>query len=157
MVFIQMVPVPLVTKCATLYMYVLIRVMANPRYICSLTILSILSSSSHPYSFPSHSLTSSPISLSIHFHFPHFPLSLNPFPTFPTLAAHSPYPHSHSSFPHIHPTTSYNPHTPTLHPLPHVFLISTHTRSVIHVVRSCIHILILSYSLITFPITSCST
>lgn len=75
--------------------------------------------------FPSLSLTSSPISHSIHFHFPHSISSpLNPFPIFPTLAAHSVYPLSFStlpSFPLTHPTTAYNPYTPTLHPLPHVY------------------------------------
>lgn len=120
MVFIQMVPVPLVTNCIILYMYLLDRVMVNPQYICSFITHSILPSSSHPYPFPSLSLIISPISLSIHFHFPHFPLFLNPFPTFPTLAAHSVYPLSHSLILSIHLTITYNPHTPTLHPLPHV-------------------------------------
>lgn len=121
MVFIQMVPVPLVTKCATLYMYVLIRVMANPRYICSLTILSTLSLSSHPYPFPSLSITSFPISLSIHFHFPHFPILPQSFPHIPTLSPSPFFLSPTPSFPpSIHHTTAYNPYTPTLHPLPHV-------------------------------------
>lgn len=95
--------------------------MANPRYICSLTSHFILSLSPYPYSFPSHSLIISPISHSIHFHFPHFLLFLNPFPIFPTLAA---LPHISTLFPHSLPiplTIAYNPYTPTLHPLPHVF------------------------------------
>lgn len=127
MIFIQMVPVPLVTNCIILHMYLLDRVMVNPQYICSFITHSILSLSPYPYPFPSHSLTTSPISLSIHFHFPHFPLSLNPFPTFPTLAAlphistlsphsltsilqsrtihiHRPYTLCHT-FPHIRPHT----------------------------------------------------
>lgn len=146
MVFIRMVPVPLVTKCVTLYMYVLIRVMANPRYICSLTSHPTLSPSSHPYPFPSLSLIISPISHSIHFHFPHFLFSLNPFPTFPTLS-YSPFspPHILPLILSIHLTITYNPHIPTLHPLPHV---SPHppTHSANHVVRSRIHILTFSCS-----------
>lgn len=101
--------------------------MANPRYICSLTSHFILSLSPYPYSFPSHSLTTSPISLSIHFHFPHFSSPLNPFPIFPTLAAHSVYPLSHSFLPSHSPhnrvqstytdltpsATRFSPHPPT--------------------------------------------
>lgn len=146
MVFIQMVPVPLVTNCIILYMYLLDRVMVNPQYICSFITHSILPSSSHPYPFPSLSLIISPISLSIHFHFPHFPLFLNPFPTFPTLAAHSVYPLSHSLILSIH---SYNHVQSTytdLTPSATRFLTSTHTRSVNHVVRSRIHILTFSCS-----------
>lgn len=95
--------------------------MANPRYICSLTSHFILSLSLYPYPFPSHSLTTSPISLSIHFHFPHFSSPLNPFPIF-----HPRCTFRLSSLPllpslSIHLTITYNPYTPTLHPLPHVF------------------------------------
>lgn len=99
MVFIQMVPVPLVTNCIILHMYLLDRVMVNPQYICSFITHFILSLSPYPYPFPSHSLIISPISHSIHFHFPHFSSPLNPFPIFPTLAAHSVYPLSHSFLP----------------------------------------------------------
>ena len=94
--------------------------MANPQYICSFIVHSILPSSPYPYSFPSHSLTSSPISLSIHFHFPTFPIPPQSFPHIPRPRCTFSYLHTLPSFPHIHPITAYNPHTPTLHPLPHV-------------------------------------
>lgn len=123
MVFIQMVPVPLVTNCIILHMYLLDRVMVNPQYICSFITHSILPSSSHPYPFPSLSLITSPISHSIHFHFPHFIFSLNPFPTFPTLS-HSPFsphpsPHSlHPSYNHVQST--YTDLTPSATRFPHI-------------------------------------
>lgn len=121
--------------------------MANPQYICSLPSHSILSLSLYPYPFPSHSLITSPISHSIHFHFPHFPLSLNPFPIFPTLVAHSVYPLSHSflpspsilqsrtihihrpytlchTFPHIHPYLPLYPRCTLSYPYSHVLLLS---------------------------------
>lgn len=123
--------------------------MANPRYICSLTSHFILSLSLYPYPFPSHSLTTSPISLSIHFHFPHFSSPLNPFPIFPTLAAHSVYPLSHSflpshsphnrvqsiytdlipfaiRFPHIHPYLPLYPRCTLSYPHFHAVLLSHH-------------------------------
>lgn len=114
-----MVPVPLVTNCIILHMYLLDRVMVNPQYICSFITHFILSLSPYPYPFPSHSLIISPISHSIHFHFPHFFSPLNPFPTFPTLS-HSPFsphpsPHSlHPSYNHVQSTYT------DLNPLPHV-------------------------------------
>lgn len=145
MVFIRMVPVPLVTNYIILHMYLLDRVMVNPQYICSFITHSILPSSSHPYPFPSHSLTTSPISLSIHFHFPHFPLSLNPFPTFPTLAALPISPHSSlipSHSPYNRVQSTYTDLTPSATRFP----TSTHTCSCTHVVRSRIHILTFSCS-----------
>lgn len=123
MVFIQMVPVPLVTNCIILHMYLLDRVMVNPQYICSFITHSILPSSSHPYPFPSLSITSFPISLSIHFHFPHFPIPpsiLSPHIPPSLHILHSPHITSFPLFPSSTHTTTYNPHTPTLHPLPHV-------------------------------------
>ena len=131
--------------------------MANPRYICSLPSHFILSLSPYPYSFPSHSLTSSPISLSIHFHFPHFSSPLNPFPIFPTLAAHSVYPLSHSFLPSHPPYNRVQSTYTDLTPSATRFPTSTHTRSTNHVVRSCIHTLTLSYSLIMFHIALCFT
>ncbi|WAX11406.1 hypothetical protein CB473P1_00119 [Enterocloster phage CB473P1] len=131
--------------------------MANPRYICSLTIHSTLSLSPYPYSFPSHSLTTSPISLSIHFHFPHFSSPLNPFPIFPTLAAHSVYPLSHSFLPSHSPHNRVQSIYTDLTPSAACFPTSTHTRSTNHVVRSCIHTLTLSYSLIMFHTVLCFT
>lgn len=130
--------------------------MANPRYICSLTSHFILSLSPYPYPFPSHSLTTSPISLSIHFHFPHFPLSLNPFPTFPTLAAlpispHSPFIPSHPPYNRVQ--SIYTDLTPSAIRFP----TSTHTCPCTHVVRSRIHTLTLSYSLIMFHTVLCFT
>ncbi len=119
MVFIRMVPVPLVTNCIILHMYLLDRVMVNPQYICSFITHSILPSSSHPYPFPSHSLTTSPISLPFISIFPISPYPLILFPHFPP-SQHFPYLHTLPSFPLTHPITAYNPHTPTLHPLPHV-------------------------------------
>lgn len=156
MVFIRMVPVPLVTKCVTLYMYVLIRVMANPRYICSLPSHFILSLSPYPYPFPSLSITSSPISLSIHFHFPHFSSPLNLFPIFPTLAALPISPHSSlipSHSPHNRVQSIYT----DLIPFAIRFPTSTHTCPCTHVVRSRIHIFMLSYSLIMFRTALCFT
>lgn len=123
--------------------------MANPQYICSLPSHFILSLSPYPYPFPSHSLIISPISHSIHFHFPHFSSPLNPFPTFPTLS-HSPFsphpsPHSlHPSYNHVQST--YTDLTPSATRFP----TSAHTHSANHVVRSRIHTLTLSYSLIMF-------
>lgn len=131
--------------------------MANPRYICSLTSHFILSLSLYPYSFPSHSLTTSPISLSIHFHFPHFSSPLNPFPIFPTLAAHSVYPLSHSFLPSHSPHNRVQSTYTDLTPSAIRFPTSTHTRSTNHVVRSRIHTLTLSYSLIMFHTVLCFT
>lgn len=112
MVFIRMVPVPLVTKCVILYMYVLIMVMANPRYICYFTSHFIHSFSPYPYSFPSLSLIPSPISPSIHFHSPHIPHS--PSILFPHFPPSQHFPISPPSFPH------------SLHP-PHNLVQSTYT------------------------------
>lgn len=131
--------------------------MANPRYICSLTSHFILSLSLYPYPFPSHSLTTSPISLSIHFHFPHFSSPLNPFPIFPTLAAHSVYPLSHSFLPSHSPHNRVQSTYTDLTPSAACFPTSAHTRSTNHVVRSCIHTLTLSYSLIMFHTVLCFT
>lgn len=121
--------------------------MANPRYICSLTSHFILSLSLYPYPFPSHSLTTSPISLSIHFHFPHFSSPLNPFPIFPTLAAHSIYPLSHSFLPSPSILQSRTIHIHRPYTLCHTFFPTpTHTCHCTHVVRSRIHILTFSCS-----------
>ena len=130
--------------------------MANPQYICSLPSHFILSLSPYPYSFPSHSLTTSSISLSIHFHFPHFPLSLNPFSTFPTLAALPISPHSSlipSHSPYNRVQSTYTDLTPSATRFP----TSTHTCPCTHVVRSRIHIFTLSYSLIMFHTALCFT
>ena len=93
----------------------------------------------------------------IPFHFPHFSSPFNPFPIFPTLAAHSVYPLSFPILP-LHPSYNrvqsiYTDLTPsaTRFPTP------THTCPCTHVVRSCIHTLTLSYSLIMFHTVLCST
>lgn len=121
--------------------------MANPQYICSLTSRFILSLSPYPYPFPHIPSSYPPISHSIHFHFPHFPLSLNLFPTFPTLAVHSVYPLSHSlipspsilqsrtihihrpytlchTFSHTHPYLPLYPRCTLSYPYSHVLLLS---------------------------------
>lgn len=120
--------------------------MANPQYICSLLSHFILSLSPYPYPFPSHSLIISPISHSIHFHFPHFSSPLNPFPTFPTLAAHSVYPLSHSFLPSHSPHNRVQSIYTNLTPSATRFPTPTHTCPCTHVVRSRIHILTFSCS-----------
>lgn len=147
MVFIQMVPVPLVTNCIILHMYLLDRVMVNPQYICSFIIHSILPSSPYPYPFPSLSITSFPISLSIHFHFPHFPIPpsiLSPHIPPSLHILHSPHilpliPFIHS---YNHVQSTYTDLTPSATRFP----TSAHTHSANHVVRSRIHILTFSCS-----------
>ena len=120
--------------------------MANPRYICSLTIHFILSLSPYPYPFPSLSLIISPISHSIHFHFPHFSSPLNPFPTFPhprcTFPLSSLPLHPSLHLPHNLVQSTYTDLTPSATRFP----TSAHTHSANHVVRSRIHILTFSCS-----------
>ena len=93
----------------------------------------------HIPNIPFHSFPFSP--------FPHFLLSLNPFPIFPTLAAHSVYPLSHSfllspsilqsrtihiyrpytlchTFSHIHPYLPLYPRCTLSYPYSHVLLLS---------------------------------
>lgn len=120
--------------------------MANPRYICSLPSHFILSLSLYPYPFPSLSLIISPISPISHFHFPHFSSPLNPFPIFPTLAAHSVYPLSHSFLPSHSPHNRVQSTYTDLTPSATRFPTPTHTCPCTHVVRSHIHILTFSCS-----------
>lgn len=99
MVFIQMVPVPLVTNCIILHMYLLDRVMANSQYICSSTSHSILSISHIPTLSPHspsphpqylyQSISISPISPYPSSLFPHFPPSQHFF-ILPTISLLSP-------------------------------------------------------------------
>lgn len=68
--------------------------------------------SPHPqYPYPFISIF--PISPHLSILFPHFPPSLH----IPSILSPTSFP----SFPLTHPTITYNPYTPTLHPLPHVF------------------------------------
>lgn len=120
--------------------------MANLQYICYLLSHFILSLSPHPYPFPSLSITTSPISHSIHFYFPHFSSLLNPFPIFPTLAAHSIYPLSHSFLPSHSPHNRVQSTYTDLTPSATRFPTFAHTHSANHVVRSRIHILTFSCS-----------
>ena len=123
--------------------------MANPQYICYLPSHFILSLSPYPYPFPSHSLIISPISHSIHFHFPLFPISSYPsilFPYFPP-SLHIPSILSPTPSFSLHPSYNHVQSTYTdLIPFATRFPISTHTCPCTHVVRSRIHILTFSCS-----------
>lgn len=99
-----------------------------------------------PLTFPHH-IPNIPI---YSFSFPHFPLIPQSFSPFPTLLP-SPYLHTLPSFPLTHPITAYNPHTLTLHPLPHV---SPHPPT--HVLLTTLYALVSTFSC-CLTLSSCST